>query len=306
MIKPNFFICGAPKAGTTSLHSYLSAHPDIFVPEDPKEPTHFATDLTFTRSRWADADAYYGLFEDAGNAKRIGESSASYFFSREAPLNIEAACPGARIILMLRNPVDLIFALHSELLFQGVEDIPDFAEALAAEPDRRAGRRLPAFVWPREALYYRDVATFAPRLRHYFEVFGRDRVQVILFDDFAADTPAVYRAVLEHLGVDPEFTTDFPRLNPNKERVFPGALQMKNAAPGWFRKSMKAVVPQSLIDSVSRVIDRATTRKVDRKPLDPVLRATLTRECEADIHACADLLQRDLSHWCTPAPAGKH
>ena len=104
---------------------------------------------------------------------------------------------------MLRNPVDVMYAQHNQLIFNVIEDIPDFAEALAAEPDgarASASRRGPINV---ENLFYRHSVRFAEQLERYFEVFGRDRVHVMLHDDLRRDGAGIVRGVLEFLGVDP-------------------------------------------------------------------------------------------------------
>ena len=87
---------------------------------------------------------------------------------------------------MLRNPVDVMYAQHNQLIFNVIEDIPDFAEALAAEPERRAGRRLPPGPINVENLFYRHSVRFAEQLERYFDVFGRERVHVMLFDDLTS------------------------------------------------------------------------------------------------------------------------
>src|SRR5882757_7658017 len=141
MPKPDFFIVGAPKCGTTALYRCLEAHPEIFVPER-KELHHFGTDLyspTYVRQ----LDEYLSLFAAAGDAKRVGEASVWYLFSKRAATEINAFNPQASVIIMLRNPVEMLHSLHSQHLYNGTEEISDFATALNAEGDRKMGRCLP-------------------------------------------------------------------------------------------------------------------------------------------------------------------
>src|SRR5687767_1010670 len=105
MHKPNFFIVGAPKCGTTSLYEYIRVHPEVFMP-DRKEPAFFCSD--FYKPRRMKEEEYLSLFREAGSAKWIGEASTWYLYSDKAREGIKAFCPDARIIIMLRNPVDMM------------------------------------------------------------------------------------------------------------------------------------------------------------------------------------------------------
>ena len=163
-----------------------------------KEPLYFGDDLTRRYGRFTEAD-YLHLFKDAKPGQRVGEASTWYLYSTSAAREIKEFAPDAQILVVLRNPVDVMYAQHNQLIFNVIEDIPDFAEALAAEPDRRAGKRLPPGPINLENLYYRHSVHFAEQLERYFEVFGRDRVHVMLSDDLRRDAEGTMRGVLEFL-----------------------------------------------------------------------------------------------------------
>ena len=146
----------------------------------------------------------------------MGEASAWYLYSASAAREIEAASPEASIIVMLRNPIDVMHAQHSQLLFSHQEDVEDFEEALGLESARRDGRHLPGGTFRPENLFYRRMVGFAEQLERYFEVFGRDRVHVIIHEDLRADLRGTYRDTLRFLGVDEEFAPDFQAANVNK------------------------------------------------------------------------------------------
>ena len=118
---------------------------------------------------------------------------------------------------MLRNPIDMMYSMWSQFRYSGNEQIEDFEEALAAEMDRRAGRRIRRAAHCVTGLYYHEMARFSEQVRRYFDIFGRENVKVVIFDDFKADTAAVYRDVLEFLDIDAGFETSFDIVNPNKE-----------------------------------------------------------------------------------------
>ena len=137
MPRPDFFIVGAFKSGSTALYEGLRRHPQIFMPFH-KEPLYFGDDLTRRYGRMTEAD-YLRLFRNAQPGQRIGEASTWYLYSTSAAHEIKQFSPDAKIVVVLRNPVDVMYAQHNQLIFNVIEDIPDFAEALGAEagPARR-------------------------------------------------------------------------------------------------------------------------------------------------------------------------
>jgi len=142
MIKPNFFILGAPKCGTTSVAVLLSEHPHIYMPQ--KEPHFFNTDhRRFLNS----LEGYERLFARADARHRaVGEASVWYLSSASAVKNILDYAPEAKFIVMLRNPVEMAPSLHEEQVFTGRENVTDFAKAWALQDVRRRGHQLPVMV----------------------------------------------------------------------------------------------------------------------------------------------------------------
>jgi sulfotransferase family protein len=292
---PDFFIVGAFKSGTTALYDYLRLHPQVFMPFH-KEPLFFGDDLSRRYGRMTRAQ-YEALFADAKAGQRVGEASAWYLYSRSAAREIRGASPQAQIIVMLRNPVDVMYAQHSQLLFNVEEDISDFGEALAAEPARRRGERLPPGPLRVENLYYRESVQFAEQLQRYVDVFGRDRVKVIVYDDFRDDTPGVYRGVLEFLGVDAEFAPRFAVRNPNK-RVRSRLLQrLVYQPPGPLLRLVPLIRRFPLAHALRDRMLRVNSSPERRPPMDPELRRRLLNEFTPQIRRLGDLIGRDLSAW---------
>ena len=218
--KPDFFIVGAPKCGTTAMNDFLRQHPDIFIP-DAKELQFFGSDIglkpTFIRSPdrfGVSREQYLDYFAPAKDQARLGESTVWYLYSTRAAAEIKEFCPDADIIIMLRHPVDMMYSLYHQYRYDLHEDIETFEQALAAEDDRRRGQRLADPDFWAEAMLYRRVASFSSQVKRYLDVFGRDKVHILLLDDMRDDTPAAYRGVLEFLGVDPQFAPDFQTVNP--------------------------------------------------------------------------------------------
>jgi hypothetical protein len=290
---PNFFIVGAPKSGTTAVYRYLHEHPEIWMP-DEKEPHHFAPDLAASKFI-ADREEYLTLFREAGDAPRVGEASVYYLYSRRAAAEIRSFEPRSRIIVMLRNPVDMIYSLHSQAFYSGYEDLDSFEEALAAEDDRRLGRRIPAHGYFQQSLLYRDIGRYAEQVRRFIDAFGSEQVQVILYDDFERAPADAYRACLEFLGVDPDFRVDFERVNANK-RVRSPMLQRLAAGNRGLRRAMRRVFPL-FYSRAYQFFYRLNTVETDRPPLEPALRARLSSEFRDDVRELGRLLGRDLSTW---------
>ena len=295
MKPPDFFIVGAFKAGTTALYEYLRAHPDIFM-SVPKEPMYFGQDLT-PRYRRMTHDEYLALFKDARPDQHAGEASPWYLYSKTAAQEIHDFDHTARAIIMLRNPVDVMYSQHSQLVFNQREDLTDFAQALAAEDDRLAGHRLPADAIRPEALYYRRSVRFVEQIQRYLDVMGRERVHYVVFDDLVADPRAVYRATLEFIGVDPTFEVDLSVYNPNK-KPRSGAVQKLIFAPrGPMKRVFGRLRSVPVMHRVRDAMVNANSTQAQRQKMDPELRARLTDEFAPQVAELGALIDRDLSAW---------
>ena len=290
--RPNLFLVGAPKCGTTALTRYLEAHPEIAA-GDRKDLHFFGTDLDFRgREPMGEAD-YLAHFPEGGSW--VMDSGVWMLRSARAAAEIHVFDPDARIICMIRQPVDMMHALFTQLQLNGLgeEDLPDLAAALDAEPDRGAGRRIPDACGLGQALQYRAAVRYAEQIERYLAHFGPDQVRIILQDEFAADTAGTYREVLSWLGVDPSFSPDFRRVNTHKEVRSEGVRQAVGATPAW----LKDLLPLGGRQWLRRTLRKANTRHAERAPLDPTLRAALTEELRPEITRLASVLGRDLSHW---------
>lgn len=295
MPAPSFFIVGAPKCGTTSLNDYLRQHPELFIPER-KELHYFGSDLRFTKSQRPTREEYLAHFASAQPGQIAGEASVWYLFSQLAAKEIHDFCPDAKIIIMLRNPADMLYSLHSQYLFESNEDIGDFAAALAAEEDRSQGRRLPPGSNYREGLLYRRVARFTEQVRRYLDVFPREQIHIIDFDDFSRDTPRVFAETLQFLRVDPTFRCEFEVRNPNKQ-VHSKSLHSFLNNPGKFAILLGRLIPQSLRRGLVSRLKKANSPEAPRPPLNVELRAELNQEFASEVAALGELVGRDFSGW---------
>jgi len=304
---PNLFIVGAPKAGTTALASYLGEHPEIFVAG--KELSYFGSDLEFRTAkggRWRIGyDPYLEWFARAGDAQYRTDRSVFYLYSSLAASEIHAFDPKSRIIVLLRNPVDQMYSQHSEMLFQGDEDIASFGEAIAAEDDRKQGVRVPPGCQKVFGLFYRDLARYRDQVERYVSLFGRDQVCVVLYDDLVADTPATYRNVLQFLDLEPGRDPGFGVVNANKVVRSARTRDLLRHAPPGLRRVGRVVVRDARARAaLRRRLHALNTRARARAVMDLELRRRLVEEMAPEVRRLEGLLGRDLGAWLPPETAG--
>jgi len=305
--RPDFFIVGAPKCGTTALAHYLSAHPDIFMAR--KEMHFFGADLRFGPQFYRrDQKAYLAEFDAKEAGACGGEASVWYLFSQEAATEIKAFNPEARIIIMLREPAAMIYSLYHQFLVDGNEHLPTFAEALEAEDDRRGGRRISRRTYFPQGLLYRDTARYARQVARYFEVFGRARVRVIIYDDFLADTAGTFRQTLDFLGIAPApADIEFGVIN-GSQTVRSSALQafMQDPLVRGTAIALRSRVPRRVFTLMQKLEMRLcgwNLRAQRYPPMNRDLLLALKREFAPDVTLLSALLGRDLTHWNEPPPA---
>ena len=171
---PEFFLVGAAKSGTSSLYMYLTQHPRVFVP--PIKEPHFFSDFHHPALAHIDTlDKYLALFDDCPENALAGDASTSYLYSRGAPRRIQALQPRARIMAILRNPIDRAYSFYWHNRRDFHEPL-SFEDALEAEPGRIEERAGFASHYVRSGMYHDQV-------RNYIDTFGRDRVRVWLTED---------------------------------------------------------------------------------------------------------------------------
>jgi hypothetical protein len=298
MRKPDFFIVGAPRSGTTSMKTYLDKHPEIFVAPG-REPHFFGTDF-YLPSDIRDERTYLSLFATANNEKRVGEKSVRYLSSKRAAAEIKEFQPSASIIIMLRNPVEMIYSLHNHIFNLGFEDLDDFKAALEAEEDRKRGLRLPMGLDSREnwRVFYRETARYAQQVNRFLNTFGREKVHIIIFDDFVSQTAEVYRETLRFLMVNPDFQIHFQKTN-SGGRILSRKLYSLMIDPHQpVRSFVQAAMPYSLIQRAIWGLINLYSRYFARPPINPEFKRQLQKEFLPEVERLSELLGRDLTHWC--------
>jgi hypothetical protein len=290
--KPDFFIVGAPRCGTTWLHRHLSIHPAVYMSRQ-KEPHYFNSD---SRYRWIETlDEYESLFRDASpGAQAIGEASVLYLHSALAAANILRYQPLARFVAMARNPLEMAPSWHRQLLFDQQEEEPDFARAWASQGARAAGRHVPARCREPAVLQYRSICLLGEQIARLIGTAGRGRAHVILHDDLRRDPERVYRGVLEFLGLESWLPTQFAPVNPARERK---SRLLKRVSDSAARVKQKLGIDRSF-GALGRV-DGWNTRLAPAPAIPPSLRTELIGAFADDVELLARMIGRPLDHWLT-------
>ena len=298
MPKPNFFIVGAPKCGTTAMYDYLDQHPNVYMCP-LKEPYFFGSDFSGAVSDKfrMSMEEYIALFKGATNQKRIGEASPSYLSSKQAAKEIHAFQPNAKIIIMLRSPVDMLHSMYHHRRFTGDEPRHSFDEAMEAELDEQTLK--PNFI------PYFSLTNYTESVERYVATFGREQVHVILFDDMRTQLAQVYRDTLYFLDIDPDFEANFEIINASKQvrsHAVEGIMRRLGLTPKQARTSplynlATRFLPTRVYQPIIQTALKLYTRPAEKTLMSPTIRQRLQAHFQAEVKALSDLLGRDLSHW---------
>ncbi len=302
MKEPNFFIVGAAKCGTTALYTYLCRHPEVFMPLYVKEPHYFASDLHWNKKavqlhKWiTNKREYLDLFAQANEAIAVGEASVFYLYSETAASEIYRFNPLAKIIIMLRQPVDMIYSLHQQRIYNMVEDTIDFAQSLEIEKNQRDNgvKVSPEVV---KVASYWDIALYYKQVNRFLSIFPREQIHIILFDEFKNDTSQIIRKTLEFLNVDETFQTEFTVMNKNKLLRSHFAQKLILARPFLIIKPLHAIMPKWMRHHLAMLLINLNIKEIERPPLDPELRENLITFFKEDILELSALIDIDLSMW---------
>ncbi|WP_131111869.1 sulfotransferase domain-containing protein [Sulfuricystis thermophila] len=287
MKKPNFFIIGAPKCGTTSWASWLASHPQVFM-SPMKEPQHFSADLRVLIPRRAD---YERLFRNATDRHRaVGEASATYLFSEAAVPHIERYVDHPKYIICLRNPVEMAYSLHEQMVVSGMEDVLEFERAWVLSEARFRGEQVSRWCDAPKILAYGRMCKLGEQLLRLYRTVPKDRVHTILLDDVRRDARAEYLKVLAFLGLDDDGRCEFPVENPAKTlRSF--ALNRTVQALARFKYRLRIYhIGLGILDAIAK----KNMKYRPRVPMRPDTRRELEEFFREDIKLLEELLERRL------------
>lgn len=301
MKMPNFLVIGAAKAGTTSLCYYLEQHPQIYM-SPIKEPFFFSfagEELNFQgpgdRAVYQPAvtnlENYQTLFQSVADELAIGEGSTLYLYTPKAIEQIKKYVPDAKLIVVLRNPIDRAFSNFLHKVRDHLEPISDFQLAYREEKNRMLKGWSPSWHYINMGFYYQQI-------KPYFEQFGSKQIKVYLYEDFKHHLPDLLVDIFKFLQVDPNFMPDInTRLNegagvPKNKFIY--QLLSKNNP---IFSACKSLIPQPFHQSMIHTIQTVRKQNMVQPQLSPQARNELKEIYREDILQLQTLIQRDLSHW---------
>ena len=287
--KPNFFLVGVPKAGTTALYHQLRHHPDIYMPE-VKEPHYFMEWVRPGRGPITRAE-YEALFIDAGSARAVGEATPDYFHWPDSPRRIAGYDPEARIVVSLRQPVQRSYSHYKMMRNDTRSSFRDFNKATQqAIIALKAGKVAPFGSGYRHSFY-------AEALKRWYDLFQKERVLVLIYEEYLADPETTLENLYAFLGVDPSFKPGNIRTIYNKGMGVPRiqpvqSLLYQNMV---FKRWVRRLVPESLRARGKKAIETLNHRP--EIPLSNEQVQRLTAHFMDDIRATERMLGRDLKLW---------
>ncbi len=287
-MQPNFFIVGTPKSGTTSLFHYLDEHPEVFMCSK-KEPNYFSyqdivqQNLYYVEKGIGNKEEYEKFFEDVTSEKAIGEASVSYLFYEKVPARIKIIAPNAKIIIVLRNPVDRAFSHYLMDKRLGYLNI-SFEDIIYKRVQH-----------PLLDLYYQqfvELGFYFKQVKRYIDLFGEGQVKIFTNEDLKKDISEVILSVFDFLKISSNLMPDLKKqynVYQKPRNIFVSYLYSAR----FLRRLARKIIPKNLVGTVKNTL----LIKGQKPKLSIGTRKYLNNLFKDDILQTAGLIDRDLSHW---------
>lgn len=293
MTKPNFFILGAPKCGTTTLTAWLAEHPNVFF-SPLKEPNFFNTDhhklISFSLQEYED------LFSGAKEQHyRIGEGTTNYLYSQEAVRHITQYVENlaeTRFLICVRNPIEMVFSLHNQRRKEGKEPIKNFEAVWRIQESRAKGIGIPWLV-DAGSLLYGPICMLGEQLERLYTQVAPEQVHVVVLDDMKEDPKREYSRVLKFLNLPGDGRSQFPVHN--VARSIPYWIARMQRVVLWIKGSLHIHKEFGML----RKLNRQLFPQGGKSSPNPELVSALREYFRDDVMKLGKILKRDLSHWLT-------
>jgi hypothetical protein len=282
MVMPNFFIIGAIRAGTTSIYHYLKQHPEVYM--SPIKDTDFFV------HEGKNIDDYRALFQGFSGEKAIGDVSSRYLYSPQAAERIKYYTPEAKLIAILRNPVERAYS-HYYMHVRERRERRTFIEAIDDEKKQVRNNNL-SFGQRR----YVNLGFYHRHLLPYFDLFDRRQIAIYLFEELKADAKGLMRNIFQFLDVADEFVPDV-----SIQYHVSGIPKTKILRPLLWKSPVITALgwhlPSWLHHTALAFREILRSRQLVKPPLSPEIRSSLVFEYREDILLLQELIQKDLSKW---------
>lgn len=286
-MKVDFFIVGTPKAGTTSLYHYLNNHPEISM--SIRKETNFFSYAAIEKQkmygmqdRINTIEKYHSLFTD-NKSKILGEASVSYLFYRDVPEKIRSYNQDAKIIIMLRNPIDRAFSHYLMDLRLGFVN-NDFDEIIEKG---KIDKSLNLFYQQ-----YVEVGLYYKQVKRYLDTFGNKNTLIIFHQDFKRDLESVLFRVYQFLNINKNFKNKI-RAKHNAYIMPKSTILKKIYSIAVFRKIINKFIPKGVVKKIGVLF----FEKVKKPKLSDSTKNMLLKIYNEDILLLENLLSEDLSRW---------
>jgi len=286
-MKVDFFIVGAPKAGTTSLYHYLNEHPKI-VMSTQKETDFFSDEslqkqaMYYGKNRINTIEKYHALFQNT-EKEVLGEASVSYLFYDDVPKKIKIYNPNGKIIILLRNPIDRAFSHY--LMDYRLGLVSQSFDEIVGAKNKDEKTKLFYQQYIELGMYYQQV-------KRYLDVFGKENICILFYQDFKQDGAKEVKNIYQFLGVESNFEAEVGKKH-NTFSMPKNAIVRKIYSVVWLRKLLNKLIPSSIIKTI-----KTTLFRKDKKPkLSEESRLELYAVFNEDVKQLEELLAKDLSRW---------
>lgn len=300
---PNFMIIGAGKSGTTALYEYLAEHPSVYMSpvketnffvlegtslvdpkDDPEQLFHYPWSIT----KWED---YTSLFDGVTTETAIGEVSPMYLYSKEAAFKIKEKFPDIKLIVILRNPVDRLYSRFMHLARENRRPTSRFEDALQKD----------TIWWRRNDLVKEGF--YHQHLQKYYELFSKDQIKVVLYDDFRTDPLREVQNIYEFIGVngwhEPDLNTEYNVSGLIKNPVldkFIGQRSLIKELAGRINPKFKEAITNN--QQLKKWVNQLRKKNLVKVPIPANVRNAMIQSVYgSDIEQLQVLINRDLSNW---------
>lgn len=296
--RPNFFIVGTAKSGTTTLYNHLKKHQDIYF-SNIKEPYFFSTKYTNLphkgpedyindqkRKSMPTLKHYLQLFEGASSEKIIAEASTDYLYYFRVADDIKKMNPASKIVILLRNPVDRAFSAYYHQKNKGRETLT-FSEALEEEENRIKNNY--SFIWR-----YKQVGLYYKQVKYYLDVFGHENVKIFLYDELKEDINKVIKGILSFLNLNTDLV-----VNTSERHRATGILKNEMLykllyRPNTIKAIIKPIIPPKTRAKMKLILTNWNFKKPE---MDAKVRKYLINYFKEDVKMSEKLVGKRLSHW---------
>jgi len=300
-MKPNLFIVGQPKSGTTALHQFLGQHPEIYM-SSIKEPHFFCSDFhlesdrAYGKQRFFDfrsESSYLQLFNKTNGEKIAGESSTNYLYSHVAAEKIHNFNPDAKIIIILREPAKYLYSLHSHYVKFTEENESDFLTALTLERERQEEKLTSPRVTSPSYLYYSQRIRYYQQVKRYCNHFKPEQIRVIVFEEFKSANERIYAEILDFLEIDSSFTPEYGAVNVNKEVKFQAINNLVNSP--LVKNLSKNLLSQEFNEFVrDNIVEKFLWHQAPKSTMPEDIKIQLMQKFKSEVAQVSELVNIDL------------